>query len=118
MEPMFKISKYGRTVNLRNKTAHDELIEYKRRNGEHSQFPLGDDAFLDFEIYMSQKYRAEFRSYVVLCGGLRIAAQTFKAASMPSKLIEYWLKVKEDEANGKTAVSSSGRLEESTPYSA
>lgn len=118
MEPMFKISKYGRTVNLRNSTAFNELTRYKEENKKHSQFALGDDEFLEFEIYMSKKYRAEFRSYVLQCGGLRIAAQTFRAASMPSKLIEYWLKVKEDEANGKTAVSSSGRLEESEAYTA
>ena len=101
-EPLFRMSKYGRTVNLGNKTAHAELIDYKRRIGEDINFPLGDNEYLKFEIYISRKYREEFKEYLRKFGGLRTAAITFRAASMPSNLLEYY--VERSEKNGKAVI--------------
>lgn len=116
-EPIFRMSAYGRTVNLKNETALAELTDFKKSIGENTNFPLGDDEYLKFEIAMSRKYKEEFKAYVKTFGGLRIAAAIFRAASMPSNLLDYWAEER-IEKNGKAVISRPERLEESAAYSA
>ena len=98
---MFKISGYGRTVNLRNPQCITELERYKKEIGERVIFPLGDDQYKEFEIWFSRIYRAEFLKYVNLFGGLEMAAVTLNTGNIQSNLIEYWCNIKKEKEKTK-----------------
>lgn len=118
-EPMFKFQdNYGRTVNLRNWIAAAELDVFKLKIGEHHDFPLGDNQFLDFEIELSRKYKDIFGQLVSSWGGPEITEKTLKASNYKSNIFEYWMAKKKEKEHGKNTLSGSERTEESAAYSA
>lgn len=72
MQTYFKFppDRYGRTLNMCDHTMQLERDAYCKRIGEPSHFPLSDIQHIEFEIYMSKKYRKEFVEYLKKIGGL------------------------------------------------
>ncbi|MCQ2484774.1 MAG: hypothetical protein MJ168_05510 [Clostridia bacterium] len=117
-EPVFHMVKgenYGRIVNLANGKVHGEYVKYKIINGKHAEFPLSDIDFVDFEIYVSKRYKKDFTTFVNAYGGIASAKKCFDTASKSSWLLNYWAERIEEFEN---TFSASYRLETCTADSA
>ena len=96
MQTYFKFppDRYGRTLNMCDHTMQLERDAYCKKIGEPSHFPLSDIQHIEFEIYMSKKYRKEFAEYLKKIGGLEIGLKTIEAQGKVSFLLNYYMECK------------------------
>lgn len=106
MQTFFKFppDRYGRTLDMSDHTMQLERDAYCKRIGEPSHFPLSDIQHIEFEIYMSKKYRKEFVEYLKKIGGLNVASLTIAAMNKKSNLIEHYMERRRQDER-KTALS-------------
>lgn len=87
----FPPDKYGFTTDASNETVLTERQIFCKAHNIRPQFPMSDLEHIEFEIYLSRKYRKEFIQYLESIGGLNYGYLTVEAMSRRSFLLRYYI---------------------------
>lgn len=90
----FPPDEYGFTTDASNETVLAERQIFCEAHNIHPRFPMSDLEHIEFEIYLSRKYREEFIEYLLSIGRLNHGYQTVKAMSRESYLLAYYINEK------------------------
>lgn len=82
---------YGFTTDANNEIVLAERQIFCEAHNIHPRFPMSDAEHLEFEIYLSRKYREEFKSYLLRFGGLRNTYRLVEAKNGKSFLLRYYI---------------------------
>lgn len=102
----FPPDEYGFTTDASNETVLAERQIFCEAHNIHPRFPMSDLEHIEFEIYLSRKYREEFIEYLLQFGGLNNTYRLIEAKNGKSFLLRYYINRRaESDTNEKATVS-------------